>query len=131
MIELNIQRDERDASTLQEDEDRDRKEREERADEIRRLEEEERLEREQDKRAIIEQLVRTIPQPSSSPNDADFFYRLKATPTQTDSSPKPEQTPQNDSKPAKRPMTRTPRRLRLAAVPHLYPTSRTSPTYPS
>lgn len=58
VIELNIQRDERDASTLQDDEDRDRKEREERADELRRVEEEERMEREQERQSIIDQLVR-------------------------------------------------------------------------
>ncbi|KAG8865295.1 TFIIH/NER complex subunit [Tulasnella sp. 330] len=56
VIELNVQRDERDSNLLQEDEARERAEREERAEELRRQEEDERLERERDKQAIIDQL---------------------------------------------------------------------------
>ncbi|KAG9014985.1 TFIIH/NER complex subunit [Tulasnella sp. JGI-2019a] len=58
VIELNVQRDERDSTLLQEDEARERAEREERAEELRRQEEEERLERERDKQSIIDQLER-------------------------------------------------------------------------
>lgn len=57
VIELNVQRDERDSSALEEDEARERRDREDRAEEIRKQEEEDRLEKEQTKQAIIDQLV--------------------------------------------------------------------------
>ncbi|KAG8991415.1 TFIIH/NER complex subunit [Tulasnella sp. 427] len=59
LIELNIQRDERDISSLQEEEARERREREQRAADIRRLEEEEKLEKEREKQAIIDGLAKS------------------------------------------------------------------------
>ena len=58
LIQLNIQREKLDAQELQEEEERDRRDREERMRELRREEEEERQERENERRAIIEGLVR-------------------------------------------------------------------------
>lgn len=57
LIELNIQRDERDVSSLQEEEARERREREQRAAELRRMEEEDKFEKEREKQAIIDGLV--------------------------------------------------------------------------
>ncbi|KAG8892342.1 TFIIH/NER complex subunit [Tulasnella sp. 408] len=57
LIELNIQRDERDVSSLQEEEARERREREHRAAELRMMEEEEKLEKEREKQAIIDGLA--------------------------------------------------------------------------
>jgi CDK-activating kinase assembly factor MAT1 len=58
LIELNIQREEREILTAQEEEERDRQEREERAKEIRREEEIEREERTKQHQKILEQLAR-------------------------------------------------------------------------
>jgi len=66
LIELNIQRDQRDIAGLMEEETRDRLEREERAEEQRRLDEEQRLEKEREKEDIISQLVRYLHFPQST-----------------------------------------------------------------
>lgn len=58
LIQLNIQREKLDAQELQEEEERYRRDREERVLQLRREEEEERQERENERRAIIEGLVR-------------------------------------------------------------------------
>lgn len=57
LIELNIQRDERDVSSLQEEEARERRDREQRAAELRMMEEEEKFEKEREKQAIIDGLA--------------------------------------------------------------------------
>lgn len=102
LIELNIQRDERDVTSLQEQEDRERREREERAAELKALEEEERLEKEREKLAIIDSLV------SLQDTSVNHFCLISSlslslspskTPTKTwtstRSSRRPERKPQN------------------------------------
>lgn len=60
LIQLNIQRERMDAQELKEEEERDRHEREERMRELRREEEAERLDREKERKAIIDGLVRVF-----------------------------------------------------------------------
>lgn len=57
LIELNIQRDERDVSSLQEEEARERREREDLAEELRQQEEDERYEKEREKQLLLDRLV--------------------------------------------------------------------------